>query len=91
MLPVPSRQSKFLVFAHPEYIKAVQEQLEGEDGVEVHAVTDNGRLVMTVEKEDQQQTGALLNRIQTLDHVISASMVYQYFDQVSENEWEMAS
>lgn len=80
-----------LVFARPEYIKAVQEQLEGEDGVEVHAVTDNGRLVMTVEKEDQQQTGALLNRIQTLDHVISASMVYQYFDQVSENEWEMAS
>ena len=80
-----------LVFAHPEYIKAVQKQLEGEDGVEVHAVTENGRLVMTVEKEDQQQTGELLNRIQTLDHVISASMVYQYFDQVSENEWEMAS
>ena len=80
-----------LVFAHPEHIKAVQQQLEGEDGVEIHAVTDNGRMVVTVEKEDQQQTGELLNRIQTLDHVISASMVYQYFDQVAENEWEMAS
>jgi periplasmic nitrate reductase NapD len=80
-----------LVFAHPEHIKTVRKKLESEDGVEVHAVTENGRLVVTVEKEDQQQTGELLNRIQTLDHVISASMVYQYFDHESENEWEMAS
>lgn len=80
-----------LVFARPERIKTVRKKLEKEDGVEVHAVTENGRLVVTVEKDDQQQTGELLNRIQTLDHVISASMVYQYFDQVSENEWEMAS
>ncbi len=80
-----------LVFARPEYIGTVRAKLESEDGVEVHATTDNGRLVVTVEKEDQQQTGDMLNRIQSLDHVISASMVYQYFDQVSENEWEMAS
>lgn len=80
-----------LVYARPEHIKAVRKQLEAEDGVEIHAVTEEGRLVVTVEKEDQQQTGELLNRIQALDHVISASMVYQYFDQVSDNEWEMAS
>ena len=80
-----------LIFAHPKHIKAVQHQLEGEDGVEVHAVTENGRLVVTVEKDDQQQTGEMLNRFQTLDHVISVSMVYQYFDQIAENEWEMAS
>jgi nitrate reductase NapD len=69
----------------------VQKQLEEEDGVEVHAVTDNGRLVVTIEKEDQQQTGDLLHKFQTLDHVITASMVYQYFDQIAANEWEMAS
>jgi periplasmic nitrate reductase NapD len=80
-----------LVFARPEHIKTVRKKLEEEEGVEVHASTENGRLVVTVEKEDQQQTGDMLNRIQALDHVISASMVYQYFDQVSENEWEMAS
>ncbi|MBT4889422.1 MAG: chaperone NapD [Rhodospirillales bacterium] len=80
-----------LVFAQPRHIKAVQKQLEEEDGVEVHAVTDNGRLVVTIEKEDQQQTGDLLHKFQTLDHVITASMVYQYFDQIAANEWEMAS
>lgn len=80
-----------VVFAKPVHLKAVQQQLEGEDGVEIHAATEDGRLVVTVEKEDQQQTGDFLHKIQALDHVISASMVYQYFDQVSENEWEMAS
>jgi periplasmic nitrate reductase NapD len=80
-----------LVFARPEHIEAVRKKLESEDGVEVHAATEDGRLVVIVEKEDQQQTGDMLHKIQTLDHVISASMVYQYFDQVSENEWEMAS
>ncbi len=80
-----------LVFAQPEHIKGVQKQLEEEEGVEVHAVTDNGRLVVTIEKEDQQQTGDLLHKFQTLDHVITASMVYQYFDQIAANEWEMAS
>lgn len=80
-----------LVFARPELLKAVHEKLEEEEGVEVHAATEDGRLVVTVEKEDQQQTADMLHRIQAMDHVISASMVYQYFDQVSENEWEMAS
>ena len=78
-----------LVFAQPKFSAVVKKQLEKEEGIEVHAVTEDGRLVVTVEKEDQQQTGELLNRMQTFDHVISASMVYQYFDQ--ENEWEKAS
>ncbi len=80
-----------LVFTQPEYVDSVRQQLELMDGVEVHAVTDNGRLVVTVEQDDQQQTGDTLTKIQTLDHVISASMVYQYFDQEADNEWEMAS
>jgi periplasmic nitrate reductase NapD len=80
-----------VVFALPEHVNAVQKNLEKEEGVEVHAITENGRLVLTVEKEDQQQTGDFLHRIQTLDHVISASMVYQYFDQIADNDWEMAS
>ncbi len=80
-----------LVTASPEHLQAVREQLEEESGVEVHATTGEGRMVVTVEKEDQQQTGDMLEKIQTLDHVICASMVYQYFDQEAENKWEMAS
>ena len=80
-----------LVFTQPKYLDDVKLNLEQIEGVEVHAVTGNGRLVVTVEKDDQQQTGDVLNKVQTLDHVISASMVYQYFDQENDNEWEMAS
>mgnify|MGYP002621544578 CR=1 FL=1 len=78
-----------LVFARPEHTAAVRRELEKEDGVEIHAVTEDGRLIVTIEKEDQQQTGDLLNKMQTLKHVISASMIYQYYEK--ENDWEMAS
>ncbi|NOG61570.1 MAG: chaperone NapD [Proteobacteria bacterium] len=80
-----------VVFAKPVHLESVQQQLEAEEGVEIHAATEDGRLVVTVEKDDQQQTGDMLHKIQALDHVISASMVYQYFDQETENEREMAS
>lgn len=80
-----------LVYVQPDYKQEVSEQLEQEEGVEVHAVTETGRLVVTIEKDDQQQTGDMLNQIQSMDHVISTSMVYQYFDQEPADQWEMAS
>jgi len=69
-----------LVHALPEQKETLKLQLEKEDGVEVHSMTDDGRLVVTVEKNTQEETGDTLNRLQKLDHIISTSIVYQYFD-----------
>ena len=77
-----------LIHTRTEYAEEVRAKLENEEGVEVHSVTDNGRLVVTVEKKTQQETGDTINDFQELDHVISTSVVYQYFDQEAENEWQ---
>lgn len=69
-----------LLHVMPAHIAAVRRLIEREPGVEVHAETDDGRLVVTVEKDRQQDTGDTLNRFQTMDHVVCASVVYQYFD-----------
>ncbi|MCF7980590.1 MAG: chaperone NapD [Pseudomonadales bacterium] len=69
-----------LVHAQPEYRGMVCSHLEAEPGVEVHAVTDDGRIVLTLEKETRQQTGDTLNQIEQINHVLSTSLVYQYFD-----------
>ena len=69
-----------LVHTLPEQKDTLKQLLEQEEGVEVHSVTDDGRLVVTVEKNSQEETGDTLNRLQNLDHIISASVVYQYFD-----------
>lgn len=69
-----------LVRAQPGFSEAVRAGLEAEPGVEVHVVTDDGRIVVTVEQETRAQTGATLTALQHLDHVLSTSLVYQYFD-----------
>jgi len=69
-----------LIYTLPGQAVTVKQVLEQEPGVEVHAVSDNGRLVVTVEKNTREETGETLNYLQKLDHVISASLVYQYFD-----------
>lgn len=69
-----------LVHAQPEYSDVVRAGLEEQPGVEVHAVSDDGRIIVTVEKETQRQTGDTLTQFQHIDHVLSTSLVYQYFD-----------
>ncbi len=69
-----------LVHAQPGYCEAVRAGLESEPGVEVHAVTEDGRIVLTLEKETRRETGDTLNDFQHIDHVLSTSLVYQYFD-----------
>ena len=76
-----------LIHTLPEQAETLKRLLEEKQGVEVHAVSDNGRLVVTVEKDTREETGETLNYFQNMDHVISASLVYQYFDdEVAEQE-----
>ncbi len=75
-----------LVHAQPEYLADVQAQLEAESGVEVHSVTEDGRMIVTIEKDTQEQTGEALNALVGMDKILSASPVYQYFDENYEQE-----
>lgn len=77
-----------LVRTHAENAQSVRTQLESMEGVEVHEMTKNGQLVITVEKETQQETGDTINRFQELDHVLSTSVVYQYFEPDAASELE---
>lgn len=67
-----------LVQAQPEQVSEVKNRLTALSGVEVHAMTPDGRLVVTVEEE---QESIFADRVLELHHcegVISATLVYQY-------------
>jgi len=79
--------SGLLIHSLPRHLHAVRDYLENEDGVEVHTVTEDGRMVVTVEKDTREETGYLLNEIQKHDHILSASVVYQHYEEdVAANE-----
>jgi nitrate reductase NapD len=75
-----------LVQVRPTHVDAVRGALAAESGVEVHATTNDGRLIVTIEKETAQQTSDALHALQNMDKVLCASLVYQFCDDAIERE-----
>lgn len=68
--------SSIIVIPHPERIAMVREALQRFAGVELHAVSPAGKMIVTLEADDDRQTAILYEQISLLDGVMSASMVY---------------
>ena len=71
-----------LVHARTENAQQVKARLEDISGVEVHSSTENGRLIVTVESDTRQQVADTISSLHEVDGVLSASMVYQFSDDI---------
>lgn len=73
--------SGIIVQTSPEQSAVVQEQLTALSGVEVHAIKEDGRIVITIEDTpDNAPTDTVMN-VQNMQGVLSASLVYNYCDE----------
>ncbi len=70
-----------LVHSRPERVAAVRRQLMDLDGVEVHGAGDDGRMVVTVESREDSLVADQMHRMQDIDGVLSATLVYHYGDE----------
>ncbi|WP_126447232.1 chaperone NapD [Sulfuricystis multivorans] len=68
--------SSIIVIPHPEAIASVRAQLETLPGVELAAVSPDGKMIATIETANDRETVELYERISLLAGVMSASMVY---------------
>jgi nitrate reductase NapD len=82
--------SGVIVHARPERTHEVRAALERLPGVEVHAVTDNGRLVVTVE-EYGASDGRANMELHNIDGVLSAAMIYHHCEDEFESSEKEAS
>ena len=62
--------------ARPGSAEVVRGRLEDMPGVEVHAVSPEGKLVVTIETEGDDATVAAFEAINRMEGVLSASMVF---------------
>ena len=76
--------SGVLVHTRPEQTNVVKSQLGNLFGVEVHAATEDGRLVVTIENESAPMIDTM-NSFHDIKGVLSASLIYHHFDEL-ENE-----
>lgn len=78
-----------LVHARPGQAHHVSQHLEKIPGVEIHSLTDNDRLVITIEGDTRNFVADTMSDFHKVEHVLSTSMVYQYSD--SDTEQEMSA
>jgi len=69
-----------LVHAKLEQIDSVKQTLLTQEGVEVHAQTEDGRLIVTIEDENRKKVGERIMGFYEIEGVLSASMIYQFSD-----------
>jgi periplasmic nitrate reductase NapD len=80
--PVPDARSpamnisSAIVHARPGSVSVVEAGLAALAGVEVHAISPEGKLIVTIETEDDGSNVATYEQIGRLDGVMSAAMVY---------------
>lgn len=72
--------SSVLVNARPGKVAQVRDGLAALPGVEVHAATDDGRLIVTIEADSDKSVANTFEAINQQPGVLSASMVYHQYE-----------
>ena len=67
-----------VVHASPQGGKRIADVIAAMPGAEVHAVSRDGKLVVTLEASSAREIASRIERIQRLEHVMSAALVYQH-------------
>ncbi len=78
--------SGLVILTRPIQTEAVVRKIGAVDGAEIHAATDDGRLVITLDEPDNAKASDAFVKIQDLDGVLSVSLVYNYFEQQTDEK-----
>lgn len=72
--------SGIVVHASPDNIDTIRTQLEQIPGVEVHAASAEGKMVVTIEKPGDRETTDIFEEISRIPGILSTAMVYHHFE-----------
>ena len=78
--------SSAIVYSNPQQADALRTSLMALPGVEIHNQTGDGRFIVTVEDVPGATAADTVMQLHRLDGVLFAAMVYQYSDDVDEQE-----
>lgn len=70
----------------PKDAADVSALLKAIDGVEVHAIAEDGRMIVTIESGDEDNTSNTFEMIRQLPGVISAALVYHQYESDPDEE-----
>ena len=69
--------SSAIVYAKSEHDQALRTLLSQFPGVEVHASTDDGKMIITIETESDRTAVTIYEDIERMEGVLSVAMIFQ--------------
>lgn len=75
--------SGLVIHAHPERTQEVRARLAELEGVDIHAVGEDGRMVVTLDSASDRKAADTLMDMQKPEGVLNASLVYNQFENTS--------
>ena len=69
--------SSAIVYAKSEHDEALRTLLSQVPGVEVHASTDDGKMIITIETESDRTAVNIYEDIERMEGVLSVAMIFQ--------------
>lgn len=80
-----------LVHALPDHLDAVRDAIAGMTGAEIHAASDTGKLVVTLEAPTSRGIAAHLTYLHQLEGVMTATLVYQHNEDARDMDEEVTN
>ncbi len=80
-----------VLHTRPEKIQLVLDRIEALEGVEVHAVSGQGKLVVCVDRQEPLRYSETIMQLHNLSGVLSAALVYEYNDESSITHREVST
>jgi nitrate reductase NapD len=84
----PLNISSAIVYARSEREPALREQLLQVPGVEVHAATEDGKVIVTIEAENDRAAIDTYEAIGRIDGVLNVAMIFQQTESHPDQELE---
>ena len=79
-----------VIHAKPENVGSISVELEKLEGVEIHATSEKGKLVVSVDHPDRAYCSDTLMGFHNIPGVLNSSLVYEYFEEENKQEDEDA-
>lgn len=71
--------ASFVAHAQKGFVEQVNEEISLAPGAEIHAVSDEGKIVFTIESNSQKSIGYLIDQLKQQIGILSLSPVYHQF------------
>jgi len=72
----PVNLVSMVMMVRPERLTAFRQQIASVDGAEIHIASAEGKLVVTVEADDQRSLLQRIEALQNLEGLVSSNLVY---------------